>query len=85
VAGVTLVARGPAGADSITMPVDADPALTTVTLFEGSELRAGRYTVEVQKAGYRTWRIEGVRLKEDDCRHPIAVHLNAQLIPQSGQ
>jgi hypothetical protein len=53
-----------------------DDALVLVGLGE----RPGTYAVEITRAGYETWAVEGVRIRHDDC-HVIPVRLVARLQP----
>jgi hypothetical protein len=79
-AGSTLIARGAAGADSVSYPDHVGP-LRTITLVEG-RLPAGMYTVEVRRDGYVTWVRSGITLRDTgDCGHVRAVHLLAELEP----
>ena len=79
-AGSTLIARGPAGADSVSYPNHVGPQ-RTITLIEG-RLQAGIYTVEVKRDGYVPWVRSDIALRETgDCGHVRAVHLSAALEP----
>ena len=81
IAGTTVVASGTGGADSVTYGDDTPSTETRIILWEG-HLNEGRYTVEVRRPGYTTWRRENIRLRSDDCGHPeAAVELTALLSP----
>ena len=77
-AGSTLIARGTAGADSVSYPSHIGPT-RTITLVEG-RLLPGIYTVEVRRDGYVPWVRTDITLRETgDCGHVRAVHLSAEL------
>ena len=46
--------------------------------YSGAGERAGTYSVTVQRLGYRVWRNDGRRVREDEC-HVIPVRVNARL------
>ena len=77
--GATLVARGPAGADSLIFPLDGETR-EKMTLFEG-HLDGGFYTVEVRREGYANWSRSDVLLRPKGCGHVRAVFLTARLQP----
>ena len=46
--------------------------------YSGAGERPGTYSVTVQRSGYRVWRRDGIRVREDEC-HVIPVRVNARL------
>ena len=44
--------------------------------------RGGTYDVEVRAPGYRTWKEDDVRVREDRCGHPQGVWLEVRMVPR---
>lgn len=79
-AGSTLVAHGPAGADSVTYPTHVVTE-RAIRLSEG-RIQPGSYTVEVRREGYATWIHSNVIVRDaNDCGHVETVFLVAELEP----
>lgn len=74
--GARLVVRDGTYADSTSVPANR-PDLDQFALAAAYE-RAGTYSVTVQKAGYRTWARDGVRVTKGEC-HVITAVLDVLL------
>ena len=48
----------------------------------GGDERPGTYDVEIRAAGYRPWRVQGVKVKDDGC-HVITAKLDARMVPST--
>lgn len=74
------VVRDQAYVDSL-MPygrISTDPS--TLLSLQGALGRPGEYTVEVERTGYISWTVSGVRVTNGECG-PITVVLHANLVP----
>ena len=70
------------GGVETTVEVRDGAYVDTLSLFgneySGAGERPGTYSVTVQRSGYRVWRRDGIRVREDEC-HVIPVRVNARL------
>ena len=70
--------------DTVTVVTVRDDAYLDTGEYHGDRFlaadgRPGVYTVVIQRAGYRDWLRQNVRVDGTDCGHPITVSLHAFL------
>jgi hypothetical protein len=75
-AGATVWLRGPYS-DSLTVPDSATSSLATI--WTEDHVKAGTYSVQVQKSGYHLWNRAGIRVEADRCHTTTFARLTVLL------
>lgn len=74
--GATVIAREAQFVDSVQVKDWMTPSIGL------AHERSGKYKVIVQKPGYKTWSVEGIKVKKGEC-HVEPVKIEAQLEKES--
>ena len=78
--GVTVVVRGPAFHDSVTLTRDVSDRVAQYIVME-DRAGPGRYDIRVQRPGYHPWERRGIVVAGDECHVTARAGLTAVLEP----